>query len=63
MVLHDIFWAGRFCDHTLLIHDDGKIIYGDTAGMITKKSMESLYQCHFQMVSTSDGNYFLPTLE
>lgn len=63
MVLHDIFWASRFCGHALLIHDKGKIIYGDTASMITQHSMENLYQCHFQTASTSDGNYFLPTLE
>jgi len=63
MVLHDIFWASRFCDHALMIHDDGKIIYGDTPRMITQDAMENLYQCRFQTVSTSDGNYFLPTLE
>lgn len=63
MVLHDIFWASHFCDKALLIHDDGKIIQGETAHAITLKNMENLYQCRFQGVSTSDGNYFLPTLE
>lgn len=63
MVLHDLFWASRFCDHALLIHDDGKISCGDTPHLITQDAMENLYQCRFQAVSTSDGNYFLPTLE
>ncbi|BCB26652.1 ABC transporter ATP-binding protein [Sulfurimicrobium lacus] len=63
MVLHDIFWASRFCDHALLIHDGGKIAGGDTPLMITQNAMENLYQCRFQTVATSDGNYFLPTLE
>jgi iron complex transport system ATP-binding protein len=63
MVLHDIFWASRFCDHSLLIHDSGKIACGTTPHMITQNSMENLYQCRFQAIETSDGNYFLPTLE
>ena len=63
MVLHDIFWASRFCDHALLIHDGGKISCGETPRMITQNAMENLYQCRFQTVATSDGNYFLPTLE
>jgi iron complex transport system ATP-binding protein len=63
MVLHDIFWASHFCSHALLIHDAGKISSGESVRMITEKNMESLYQCGFQQVKTSDGNYFLPTLE
>lgn len=63
MVLHDIYWASRFCDHALLIHDGGKIVHGATSFMITQNTMENLYQCRFQTVTTSDGNYFLPTLE
>ena len=63
MVLHDIFWASRYCDHAILIYDQGAISSGESALMITEKNMEILYQCHFQSIETSDGNYFLPTLE
>ncbi|MFA5242833.1 MAG: ABC transporter ATP-binding protein [Sulfuricella sp.] len=63
MVLHDIFWASHFCSHALLIHDDGNISSGEIARLITDKNMENLYQCGFQQIKTSDGNYFLPTLE
>ncbi len=63
MVLHDIAWAGHFCSHALLVHDDGKIRSGESARMISGKNMENLYQCGFQHIKTSDGNYFLPTLE
>lgn len=63
MVLHDIFWASHFCSHALLIHDDGNILSGESARMISGKNMETLYQCGFQEVKTSNGNYFLPTLE
>lgn len=63
MVLHDVFWASHFCDNALLIHDNGKTIQGKTEQTITLKNMETLYQCRFQSISTSDGNYFLPTLE
>lgn len=63
LVLHDIFWAGHFCSHALLIHDGGKIASGEAARLITRENLENLYQCRFQAVATSDGNYFLPTLE
>lgn len=63
MVLHDISWAGRYCDHAILIHDDGHIAHGKSADLITTTNMERLYQCRFQHIKTSDGNYFLPTLE
>lgn len=63
MVLHDIFWASHFCSHALLIHDGGRISSGESVRMITGNNMESLYQCGFQQIQTSDGNYFLPTLE
>ncbi|MBZ0106684.1 MAG: ABC transporter ATP-binding protein [Sulfuricella denitrificans] len=63
MVLHDIFWASHFCSHALLIHDEGKILNGESALMISENSMETLYQCRFHKIETSDGNYFLPTLE
>ncbi|MDP2962760.1 MAG: ABC transporter ATP-binding protein [Sulfurimicrobium sp.] len=63
MVLHDIFWASHFCSHTLLIHDDGKILSGESTRMFSVDNMETLYQCDFQEIKTSDGNYFLPTLE
>lgn len=63
MVLHDIFWASHFCDHAILVHDDGNIVSGATAGLVTRESMESLYRCRLQAIATSDGNYFLPALE
>ena len=63
MVLHDISWASRYCDHALLIYDKGKISSGETAFLVTRESMENLYQCRLQTIETSDGNYFLPTLE
>jgi iron complex transport system ATP-binding protein len=63
MVLHELFWASQFCSHAMLLHDDGKILSGESACMISRKNMEALYQCGFQQLKTSNGNYFLPTLE
>lgn len=63
MVLHDIFWASHFCSHALLIHEEGRIMSGESTRMISGNNMEILYQCGFQEIKTSDGNYFLPTLE
>ncbi len=63
MVLHDLSWASRYCDHAILIYDKGHISSGETARMITGQNMENLYQCRLRTIKTSDGNYFLPTLE
>lgn len=63
MVLHDMFWASRHCDHALLMYDNGKTGCGESASQITLENMENLYQCRLQAIKTSDGNYFLPTLE
>ena len=62
-VLHDMFWAARYCDRAILIYDGGETRSGETAALSTSENMESLYQCRLQRIETKDGNYFLPTLE
>ena len=36
MVLHDIGWASRFCDHVLMLFDDGRTIAGPTAEVLNR---------------------------
>lgn len=63
MVLHEVLWASRYCTHAMLNYDDGRILSGTNTQMVSEKHLESLYQCGFQQIETSNGNYFLPTLE
>jgi iron complex transport system ATP-binding protein len=45
MVLHDIGWARRFCDHVLMIFDEGHIIAGTAEDLLNRENLEALYQC------------------
>ncbi|HVW64558.1 MAG TPA: ABC transporter ATP-binding protein [Nitrosospira sp.] len=45
MVLHDIRWASRFCDHVLMIFDNGRVIAGNAEDVLNQENLEALYQC------------------
>ena len=45
MVLHDPWWARRFCDHALLMYDNGKTEGGPSSGLLTAENLARLYQC------------------
>lgn len=60
MVLHETLWAGRYCDHILMLYDGGRILAGSTADLMTLKNLEELYQCALREIETEDGSYFLP---
>ena len=43
MVLHDINQVSRFCDHVLLMFDDGETRHGNTQEILTSESLSLLY--------------------
>jgi len=45
MVLHDPWWARRFCDHALLMYDNGETVGGASSGLLTAENLARLYQC------------------
>jgi len=45
MVLHEPWWAARYCSHALLVFDDGATIAGETGVMLTRENLENLYGC------------------
>ena len=45
MVLHDSLWASRFCDHALMLYDDGNCRFGAAHTLITKNNLAQLYSC------------------
>ncbi|MDP2828208.1 MAG: ABC transporter ATP-binding protein [Sulfuricellaceae bacterium] len=62
MVLHDISWANRYCDHAILMFDEGKISQGECTSQINVRNLEELYQCRIKMLP-GDSNYYLPDIE
>lgn len=60
MVLHETLWAGRYCDHILMLYDEGRVLAGSAAELMTLKNLEELYQCRLREIETEVGSYFLP---
>ena len=59
MVLHETLWAGRYCDHILMLYDEGRVLAGSAAELMTLKNLEELYQCGLREIETEGGSYFL----
>ncbi len=45
MVLHEPWWAVRFCSHALLQFGDGNLLYGEVADLLVPAHLERLYGC------------------
>ena len=60
MVLHETLWAGRFCDHVLLLYDNGEIASGSAAELLTEANLERLYQCRLRELPTESGRCWVP---
>jgi len=60
MVLHDISWASRFCDHILMLFDNGSGIAGPAAEVLNRVNLESLYHCNMHEIGVGDTRHFIP---
>jgi iron complex transport system ATP-binding protein len=60
MVLHDIGWANRFCDHILMLFDNGRTIAGTTAEVLNRDNLEALYQCNMTEFGLGSARHFVP---
>lgn len=60
MVLHDVGWASRFCDHVLMLFDNGHIITGSVDEVLNRSNLEALYQCNMTEYVTGGMRHFLP---
>lgn len=45
MVLHEPWWAVRYCTHALLLFDDGQTLGGAAPTVLTGENLEKLYGC------------------
>jgi len=46
MVLHDITWVSRYCDHVLMLFENGRVLAGSVGELLTQDNLEELYQCN-----------------
>jgi len=45
IVLHDIAWVSRYCDHVLMLFENGRVLTGLVEELLTRDNLEELYQC------------------
>ncbi len=60
MVLHDIGWASQFCDHVLMLFDDGQTLAGRTRDVLNRRNLEALYRCGMRELTAGQAHHFLP---
>ena len=58
--LHDVNLAARYCSHILMLFGDGEWQAGPATELLTKPTLERLYQCPVESLMTSNGRRFLP---
>jgi iron complex transport system ATP-binding protein len=62
MVLHDIGWASHFCDHVLMLFDDGHTIAGPVETVLKRDNLEALYRCGMTELPMGRRCHFMPDL-
>ena len=62
MVLHDLLWAQRCCDHLLLQFADGQVLHGAAQDMLTRAHLEALYQCPLRELAVDGERCFVPSV-
>ena len=60
MVLHDINLAARFCDHLLMIFDNGETLHGPADTILHRKYIEKLYQHTVNAIESPHGTFWMP---
>lgn len=60
MVLHDAAWASRFCDHILMLFDNGRTITGSVEEILNRSNLEALYQCNMEEFVVGRVRHFVP---
>lgn len=63
MVLHDLSWAQRCCDHVVLQFADGRVLHGTAQELMTRANLEALYQCPLREQVMGEGERcFVPSV-
>jgi iron complex transport system ATP-binding protein len=60
MVLHDLVFASRYCDHLLLLFGDGRCAQGSRDEMMTEENLRALYGFSLEVRNVDGEQVFLP---
>ncbi|MGH9595148.1 MAG: ABC transporter ATP-binding protein, partial [Bryobacteraceae bacterium] len=60
VVLHDVLWVQRYCDHLLLMFPDGDVRCGMAQDLLTHANLEALYQCELLELTLGGERYLVP---
>ncbi|WP_455222199.1 ABC transporter ATP-binding protein [Kaarinaea lacus] len=60
MILHDLNLAMRFCDHILMLFDDGETRKGPVHELLTTESLEALYGYPIHRINDNSQTVFIP---
>jgi iron complex transport system ATP-binding protein len=58
MVLHDPNLAVRYCDHVLLMYEDGKVEGGTSKSLMTEDRLGELYGYPIRKIESDQGSFF-----
>ena len=61
MVLHDLVFASRYCDHLLLVFGDGRCAQGSREEMMTDEHLRALYGFPLNVRVVDGERIFLPS--
>ena len=59
MVLHDPNLAVRYCDHVLLMHEDGTVEGGTSESLMTEERLGRLYGYPIRKIENDQGSFFI----
>ena len=62
MVLHDLLWTQRCCDHIVLQFADGRVLHGIAPELLTRAHLEALYQCPLSELIGGGERCFIPSV-
>lgn len=60
MALHDVNLAARYCSHTLMMFDNGRVLAGTTSDLLSTDSLEELYHTPVSQIEGEHGRLFTP---
>jgi iron complex transport system ATP-binding protein len=60
VVLHDMLWVQRYCDHLLLMFPDGTVRCGMAQEILTRENLEALYQCALLELTVDGERCLIP---
>ncbi|SEP20613.1 ABC transporter ATP-binding protein [Nitrosovibrio sp. Nv6] len=60
MVLHEVGWASRFCNHVLMLFDNGRVLAGSVDEVLNRDNLEVLYRCNMTEFGAGVARHFVP---